>query len=64
MTKEEYKQYLKSSLTHISELLEHDGDDGNIYEESPVAAVLLVCEQNRIIDRLYELSREAEAVTE
>ena len=49
VTKDEYRDFLKSGIKKLSEMIE-DGGFGN-----PTATALILCEHNRLVDKLYEL---------
>lgn len=48
MTKDEYREFLKSEIKKLSEMIE-DGGFGN-----PTATAIILCEHNRLVDKLYE----------
>lgn len=54
MTKEEYRNYLKNSIAELSETI-GSGGFGN-----PIATALILCEHNRLVDKLYELECKSE----
>lgn len=47
MTKDEYREFLKNEIAKLTESLE--GGFGN-----PTATALIICERNRLVDKLYE----------
>lgn len=54
MKKEEYKDFLKNGIKKLSELID-DGGFGN-----PTATAIILCEHNRLVDKLYELDSKTE----
>lgn len=52
MTKDEYRDHLKNSIKTLSEIIE-EGGFGN-----PTASAIIICEHNRLVDKLYELDRK------
>ena len=54
MTKDEYREYLKNGIKKLSEMIE-DGGFGN-----PTATAIILCEHNRLVDKLYELDCKTE----
>lgn len=50
MTTEDYRRILEEEIRVLNEIVSED-----VY--GTVAGALLLCERNRLVDRLYELSR-------
>lgn len=53
MSENEYRVFLKNGIKKLSEMIE-DGGFGN-----PTATAIILCEHNRLVDKLYELDRKA-----
>ena len=51
VTKDEYRDHLKNSIKTLSEIIEEGGFS------NPTASAIIICEHNRLVDRLYELDR-------
>ena len=47
MTKDEYKDYLKNEIAELTDLLKNGRGE-------PISLALLICEKNRLVDKLYE----------
>ncbi len=56
MTKDEYKDFLKNEIAELTEVLK--GGFGN-----PTATALLICEKNRLVDKLYDFECKTAHVT-
>ena len=54
VTKDEYREFLKNGIKKLSEMIE-DGGFGN-----PIATAIILCEHNRLVDKLYELDCKTE----
>lgn len=54
VTKDEYREFLKNGIKKLSEMIE-DGGFGN-----PTATAIILCEHNRLVDKLYELDSKTE----